>query len=277
MPVVPPSPSTVTDPSDPRLSAFAGLRDRDRRLRRPPPHEAAAGPVFAVEGRRVAERALAAGCRPVAVLAADDPGAVPPAGLPPEVPVLRADADLIRRVTGLGVVREAITLFARPPERTAVDVLAGASRVTVLEGVANPVNVGVLIRTAAALGVDATLVAPGTADPLYRRAVRGSMGAVLTHPWARIPALPGGLAPLRARGFAVLALTPDPAAVPLGAALAGAGPRVALLLGSEGEGLTPAAIAAADVRTGIPMHGGVDSLNVAAAAAIAVHALTTGR
>lgn len=263
----------ITDPGDPRLADFLGLRDGDRRFMRPPPSGGRGTPVFAVEGRLVAERALAAGCVPVAFLVDERRAHDVPADLPEGVPVLLAAESLVRQVTGLGVVREVLGLFERPPVRTPEAVLDGARRVVVLEGIANPVNLGVLVRTAAALGMDATLVDPACTDPLYRRAVRGSMGAVLTHPIAPIAAIPDGLAQLRDRGFRVLALTPARDAVPLEEAVPPPDARVALLLGAEGPGLTAAAIAAADARVVIPMAGGVDSLNVAAAAAVACHRL----
>lgn len=263
----------ITDPADPRLADFTGLRDGDRRFMRPPPSGGRRTPVFAVEGRLVAERALASGHVPVAFLADERRAADVPPGLPDGVPVLVAAESLVREVTGLGVVREVLGLFERPPARHLGDVLDGALRVVVLEGIANPVNLGVLVRTAAALGMDATLLDPASTDPLYRRAVRGSMGAVLTHPTARLEALPEGLAPLRERGFRILALTPARDAVPLDEVVPAPGERVALLLGSEGPGLSAAAMAAADARVVIPMAGGVDSLNVAAAAAVACHRL----
>ncbi|MCC6830770.1 MAG: RNA methyltransferase [Thermoleophilia bacterium] len=263
----------ITDAADPRLADFLGLRDGDRRFMRPPPAGARRTPVYAAEGRLIAERALAAGHVPVAFLVDERRAGDVPAGLPDGVPVLLAAESLVREVTGLGVVRELLGLFERPPARAPGDVLEGAHRVMVLEGVANPVNLGVLVRTAAALGIDATLLDPASSDPLYRRAVRGSMGAVLTHPIARTAALPEGLAPLRERGFRVLALTPARDAVPLEEAVPGPGERVALLLGAEGHGLSDAAIAAADARVVSPRAGGVDSLNVAAAAAVACHRL----
>jgi len=266
----------VRDPGDPRLAPFVGLRDGDRRVRRPPGTGSRGTDAFVTEGALLARRALAAGHRPLAMLAdVRAPVAVPP-GLPPGVPVHRAEAGVLRAVTGLGVVREVVGLWARPPERTAAEVLGGARRVVVLEGVVNPVNLGGVIRTAAVLGADATLLAGGASDPLYRRAVRGSMGATLVHPWARLPGLPAGLTPLRAAGFRVLALTPAPDAVPVDALGPGEGERRALLLGAEGAGLTPDALAAADVRVRIPMVPGADSLNVAAAAAIAIHVLLRG-
>lgn len=263
----------ISDPADPRLGDFLGLRDGDRRYLRPPPAGGRRVPVFAVEGRLVAERALAAGLRPVGFLLDERRRDDLPAGLPDDVPVYVAAESLVRQVTGLGVVREVIGLFARPPAREADAVLEGARRVVILEGIANPVNLGVLVRTAAALGMDATLLDPGSTDPLYRRAVRGSMGAVLTHPIARVGAMPEGLEPLRHRGFRILALTPAPDAVPIGEVLPAPDEPVALMLGAEGPGLSAAAIAAADARVVIPMAPGVDSLNVAAAAAVACHVL----
>ena len=161
--------------SDPRLDPFRGLRGTERRFlrpRRPEPRVA----CFVAEGGLVVARALGSGCAPLAILVdaaararlawADDPG----------LPVLAAERALIAQVTGLGVIREAIGIFARPPERSSGTVLDGAARVLVLEGVANPANLGAIIRSAAALGVDATLCDRTCADPLYRRAVRGSMG-----------------------------------------------------------------------------------------------------
>lgn len=267
---VPPQP--VHDPADPRLAPFLGLRDGDRRFRRPSGAGRRPEDAFATEGARLAERALAAGCRPLAVLADARALDALPAGLPPDVPVYAASPALLRAVTGLGVVREAVALFARPPEGEAEALLREARRVLVLERVVNPVNLGLIVRCAAALGMDATLLGPGTADPLYRRALRGSMGATLTHPWARLGA--DVVAPLRAAGMRVVALTPRPDGVALGDLRPDPGERLALLLGAEGEGLAPGTLAAADVAVRIPMvPGAVDSLNVGAAAAIACHAL----
>lgn len=258
---------------DPRLDPFRTLRAGERHLLRPPPAGTREVPCFVAEGARVIARVLAAGCAPLAILvdadAREDLGWADDAALP----VVVADQELIRRVTGLGVIRGGIGIFARPPEREAAEVLAGARRVLIVEGVANPVNLGVIVRSAAALGVDGTLCDRTCADPLYRRAVRGSMGAVLTHPWARLDALPDGLAPLRTAEFAVIALVTDHDAEPLQDAIRAAGPRVALLLGAEGHGISAAGRAAADRRATIPMASGVDSLNVGAAAAVACYAL----
>jgi tRNA G18 (ribose-2'-O)-methylase SpoU len=146
---------------------------------------------------------------------------------------------------------------------------AGARRVAVLEDVVDHTNVGAVFRSAAGLGVDAVLVSPRCADPLYRRSVRVSMGTVFQVPWTRLPAWPGGLADLRDDGFTVAALALADDAVTLDDLAASAPERLALVLGTEGDGLSRGAVAAADVVVRIPMAGGVDSLNVAAASAVA--------
>ena len=142
-----------------------------------------------------------------------------------------------------------------------------------LEGVANPTNLGVVVRSANALGMDALLLDPACCDPLYRRASRVSMGEVFALPYARLDRLPDGLDPLRRAGFTTVALTPDPGAEPVGELGFGPDDRVALLLGTEGAGLSDAALAAADRRVRIPMPGTADSLNVGVAAAIAFYEL----
>jgi tRNA G18 (ribose-2'-O)-methylase SpoU len=267
------TPTPIATLDDPRLDPFRSLRATERHFLRPPPAGTREVPCFVAEGARVVDRALAAGCRPLAILVDGAASARLTWASDPALPVVVAERELIRRATGLGVIRGAIGIFARPPARAVPALLDGAGRVLVVEGVANPVNLGVIIRSAAALGVDATLCDSTCADPLYRRAVRGSMGAVLTHPWARLAALPHGLAPLRDAGYAVVALVTDRDAEPLEAAVQSAGPRVALLLGAEGHGISAAGRAAADGRATIPMCAGVDSLSVGAAAAVACYVL----
>jgi tRNA G18 (ribose-2'-O)-methylase SpoU len=150
------------------------------------------------------------------------------------------------------------------------DVLAGARRVIVLERVSNPTNLGVIIRSAAGLGIDAVLLDPTCADPLYRRVARVAMGEGYAFPWAWVPRLPeGGIDVVRDAGFRLLALTPDPQATPIDAVQLGPDDRAALVFGAEGPGLSPDTLAAADDRVAIPMRGGVDSLNVGVAAGIA--------
>jgi tRNA G18 (ribose-2'-O)-methylase SpoU len=248
---------------------FAGLRGEERRVRRPPPD--GRGGLLLAEGARVVDRCLQAGHHLRALLVSTAYSGPLPS---PAVPTLVLDPEEIERLTGFGAMREMLGAFDRPPDPTASQVLPSARRVLVLEGVMNPSNVGTIIRSATALGVDATLIGPGSADPFGRRALRTSMGAALVHPWA-ITADP--VADLRAHGFALLALTPDEAATPLPRAVRElVGRRVALALGSEGEGLSDHLVAAADDRVTIPMAPGVDSLNVAAAAAVASWLLAGG-
>jgi tRNA G18 (ribose-2'-O)-methylase SpoU len=161
----------------------------------------------------------------------------------------------------------------RPALPPVASVVAGARRVAVLEDIVDHTNVGAVFRSAAALGVDAVLVTPRCADPLYRRSVRVSMGTVFQVPWTRIEPWPGGVRTLQDNGFAVAALTLAPDAVSLDDLAADPPERLALVLGTEGDGLSAAVEAGADLRVRIPMAGGVDSLNVAAASAVAFHAL----
>jgi tRNA G18 (ribose-2'-O)-methylase SpoU len=185
-----------------------------------------------------------------------------------DAPVYAAPYDVLRRLTGFHVHRGALASFHRKPLPTVDEVVAGARRVVVLEDIVSHTNLGAIFRCAAALGIDGVVLSPSSADPLYRRSVRVSMGAVFTLPYARAEEWPGALEQLRERGFILAAMTPGPDALALHQTGYGKDDKVALLLGSEGPGLSPAALAHADVRVRIPMAGGVDSLNVAAAAAV---------
>ena len=234
--------------------------------------------MFIAEGDVVAERAIRAGYEPLAVLVDASRSDPLPPGLDAGVPVYAAAPAVLQRITGLGVHRGLLACFKRRPPRPAAEVLDAARRVVVLERVSNPTNLGVILRSAAGLGMEAVLLDPTCSDPLYRRTARVAMGEGYGFPWAWIPRLPGGLDVLRAHGFRLVALTPDDGAVPLDElALDRAGDggvdrrdeRLALLFGAEGPGLSPGTLAAADVRAGIPMRGGVDSLNVGVAAGIA--------
>ena len=256
-------PIEVTDPADPRLADFRDLTAADRRPDRP----GGRGLVLA-EGVPVVRRLLASPYPVRAVLGVPHRLAMLEddlAGL--AGPVYAADADLMAEVVGFHLNRGVLASADRAPAPAAAEVLAAARRVLVLEGVNDHENLGALFRNAAALGADAVLLGPRCADPLYRRSVRVSMGHVLRVPFAPLP----DLAALR--GFTTVALTPHPPAVPLSTVDPGV-PRVALLVGAEGPGLSPEALAAADVRVRIPMEPGVDSLNVATAAAIALHHFT---
>jgi tRNA G18 (ribose-2'-O)-methylase SpoU len=186
--------------------------------------------------------------------------------------IVRPEAE-VRAITGFDFHRGVLASADRRPLPDPSAVVARARRVAVLEGLNDHENLGALFRNAAAFGVDAVLADPTTADPLYRRSVRVSVGHVLRVPWTRLPDWPAGLAVLRAAGFVVVALTPSLDAEPIDALAVDPPDRVALLLGAEGPGLTPATMASADRRVRIPIAPGVDSLNVATAAAVAFHRL----
>ncbi len=253
----------VTDPADPRIADYVGLTDVVRRTK----HEPAMG-FFLAEGELVMRRAARAGYRPRSLLVADNRQL--PADLADlDCPTYSASYDVLQAVTGFDVHRGVLASFGRKPLSTAQQVLAGATRVVVLEDVNNHTNLGAVFRSAAGLGMDAVLLSPTCCDPLYRRAVRVSMGEVFAVPYAFTEPWPGGLAQVGEAGFQLLALTPDASATRLEDVHLADGERAALLLGAEGPGLSDDALAASDLRVRIPMAAGVDSLNVAAAAAVA--------
>jgi tRNA G18 (ribose-2'-O)-methylase SpoU len=201
----------------------------------------------------------------------------PMADLVRQVPATGADVFVgtpptLESITGFNVHRGAIAAMHRPSPVPLSDLLDAARRVVVLEDVVDHTNVGAVFRSAAGIGADAVLVSPRCADPLYRRSVRVSMGTVFQVPWARLEPWPGGLGQLRDRGFTVAALALTPDAVSLTDVEAAPPERLALVLGTEGDGLSDLTLAEADLAVRIPMAGGVDSLNVAAAAAVALWA-----
>jgi len=262
----------IEDPRDPRLADYVDLRDVSLRKSLEAEHG-----LFIAEGEKVVRRAVESGHEVRSFLMArrwlaglED--VLDAAGDAPCYVVSEAVAEA---VTGFHVHRGALASLYRKPLPTVDQVLAGARSVVVLEDIVDHTNVGAVLRTAAALGVDAALLSPRCADPLYRRAVKVGMGAVFSLPYARLEDWYDGLQSLRDRGFTVVALTPAPDAVPLEALSADRPDRVAVVLGSEGHGLTPRWLASADVRARIPMASGVDSLNVAAAAAIACYVVTS--
>ncbi len=258
------------DPADPRLADFRDLTRADRRPDRP----GGRGLVLA-EGTVVVRRLLASSYPTRAVLGiarrvadlTDDLGA----GAPADLPAYVTDADAMARIVGFHLNRGVLASADRAPRVDPADLLAAARRVLVLEGVNDHENLGALFRNAAALGVDAVLVGPGCADPLYRRSVRVSMGHVLRVPFATVDGAEA-VTVLRAAGFHLVALTPG--GEPHGWDEVASTDRVALLVGAEGPGLSDEALGAADRRLRIPMAAGVDSLNVATAAAVAAYALT---
>ncbi|MCX2970334.1 RNA methyltransferase [Streptomyces sp. TRM70308] len=266
-------PVLVDDPGDPRLADYTGLTDVELRRRREP-----AEGLFIAEGDKVIRRALAAG-HPMRsmLLSAKWTAVMADVIAEATAPVYVVPPDVAEQVTGYHVHRGALASLGRLPLPGPGALLARARRVAVLESVNDHTNTGAIFRSAAALGMDAVLLSPDCADPLYRRSVKVSMGAVFAVPYARLEDWPGGLHTLREAGFTLLALTPDAAAAPLDEVLAARPGRAALLLGAEGSGLSERALRAADVRTRIPMAHGVDSLNVGAAAAVAFYALNAGR
>jgi tRNA G18 (ribose-2'-O)-methylase SpoU len=266
----------VTDPADPRLADYVALTDVALRRRLEPEHG-----LYVAESEKVIRRALAAGHRPRSYLMAerwltDLADVVADAGRD-GVPVYVGEHDVLERLTGFHLHRGALASMARPALREPAEVLERARRVLVLEDVVDHTNVGAVFRSAAALGMDAVLVTPRCADPFYRRAIRVSMGTVFQVPWTRIEPWPGGVDTLRGLGFTVAALALAPEAVSLDALAADPPDRLALVLGTEGDGLSPRTLAAVDLVVTIPMAGGVDSLNVAAAGAVAAWALRVDR
>jgi tRNA G18 (ribose-2'-O)-methylase SpoU len=268
-------PVLVEDPGDPRLADFVRLTDVQ--LRR---SLEAAGGLFIAEGEKVIRRAIAAGYPLRSLLVTDDKlAAIAEVAAGCAAPLYVLPAAVAEQLTGYRVHRGALASMQRLPLPGVGDVVGRARRIVVLEDLVDHGNVGAIFRCAAALGLDAVILSPRCADPLYRRAVKTSMGAVLAIPYARMTDWRGGLAGLRAAGFRLLALTPDQSAVPLAAARRA--DRTALLLGTEGDGLSARWLGDADERVCIPMGAGaraagVDSLNVVAAAAIACQWLASG-
>ncbi|MGW7080887.1 TrmH family RNA methyltransferase [Streptomyces sp. NPDC054871] len=264
---------SIDDPTDPRLRDYTGLTDVELRRKREP-----AEGLFIAEGEKVIRRAKQAGYEMRSMLLSakwvdvmrDVIDEVP-------APVYAVNPDLAEQVTGYHVHRGALASMQRKPLPTSDELLTRARRVVVMESVNDHTNIGAIFRSAAALGMDAVLLSPDCADPLYRRSVKVSMGAVFSVPYARLESWPKGLDGVREAGFNLLALTPDEKAKTLDEAAPHRMDRVALMLGAEGEGLTTKALMAADEWVRIPMAHGVDSLNVGAAAAVAFYAVATGR
>lgn len=234
-----------------------------------------AGGLYLAESTTVIERAIAAGHVPRSVLTRaawlDDLDRI--LAPYPDVPVVVGSDEALESLTGFHLHRGALAAMHRPPLPALADVLAGARRVVVLEDLVDHTNVGAVFRSVAALGADAVLVTERCADPLYRRSVRVSMGAVLQVPWTRLPGWRTAAPALRDAGFATAALALTESARSLDELAADPPDRLALVLGTEGDGLSRAAIAVADQVVRIPMQHGIDSLNVAAAAAVAIWAL----
>lgn len=256
----------IASADDPRLRDYRDLTDVAlRRVLEPQ------GGLYIAESAKVIARAVAAGHRPRSVFIQEKwvPD-VEALGLAPETPVYIVDADVAEHLTGYAVHRGALAAMHRPEPASVESVIAGARLVVVLEDIVDHTNVGAIFRAAAGLGADAVLVSARCADPLYRRSVRVSMGTVFQVPWTRLPEWPEARGILHGASFHLAALALADDAVALDVFAATAPQRVALMLGAEGDGLSRAALAAADTVVTIPMAGGVDSLNVAAASSVAL-------
>jgi tRNA G18 (ribose-2'-O)-methylase SpoU len=256
----------IDDPADPRLADYRDLRDVELRK-----HLEAEHGLFLAEGEKVVRRALEAGYSPRSFLMAprwlDGLADVLSAA---DAPCFVLSEALAEEVTGFHVHRGALASLERRALPSVESVLAGARSVLVLEDIVDHTNVGAIFRSGAALGFDAVLLAPRCADPLYRRSVKVGMGAVFSMPWTRLPDWYDAVPTLSELGFTTVALTLAEDAVPVEEAVAGVD-RLALVLGGEGHGLSPRWEQAADRRAIIPMAAGIDSLNVAAATAVACY------
>lgn len=258
----------ITDFSAPELDVYARLTEAQLLNR----FEPAKG-LFIAESPKVIHRALDGGCQPVSMLMErkDITGAAREIlARCPDIPVYTADEALLCGLTGYHLTRGVLCAMRRPKLPSPEEICAGARRVAVLENVQNPTNVGAIFRSAAALGMDAVLLTPDCSNPLYRRSARVSMGTVFQIPWTYTGVWPGeGLCQLKRLGFKTAALALREDSVSIDDPVLCAEEKLALLLGSEGDGLADATITGCDYTVKIPMYHGVDSLNVAAASAVA--------
>ncbi|WP_404370257.1 TrmH family RNA methyltransferase [Kytococcus sedentarius] len=265
-------PIPLTDPADPRVQDYFGLTDVALRRRLEPERG-----LYMAESEKVIRRALAAGHVPRSMLLTprwvEDLAELVAEVEATGAPVYVAEPPVAESMTGFHLHRGALAAMQRPELPAVADLLDGARRVVVVEDVVDHTNVGAIFRSVAALGADAVLVTPRCADPLYRRSVRVSMGTVFQVPWTRIDPWPAGMAELQEAGFTVAALALRDDAVTMQQLAADPPERLALVLGTEGDGLAPQTVEGADLAVRIPMSGGVDSLNVAAASALALYAL----
>ena len=262
----------ITDFSAPELDVYARLTEAQLLNR----FEPAKG-MFIAESPKVIHRALDGGCVPVSMLMERkdiDGSAREILERCPDIPVYTADEELLCNLTGYHLTRGVLCAMRRPVLPTMEEICREANRIVILENVQNPTNVGAIFRSAAALGMDAVLLTPGCSNPLYRRSARVSMGTVFQIPWTYTGQWPEeGMAQLKSLGFktAAMALKDDSVSIDDPGLLSEE--KLAILMGSEGDGLTDSTIAESDYTVKIPMYHGVDSLNVAAASAVAFWAL----
>ena len=252
------------------VSDYVSLTDVALRRKTEP-----AGGIYIAESSKVIRRALSAGHQPRSVLTAEKwRGDMQQLFEAHDIPIFVGSDAEVEAMTGFHLHRGALAAMNRPIPLTPEDVLQDARLVIVLENLVDHTNVGAIFRAVAGMGADAVLVTPSCADPLYRRSIRVSMGTVLQVPWARFTSWPGGVDVLRAKNFHVAALALDEHTIDLRDFASSRPDRVALVVGAEGDGLAPSTIDVVDSVIRIPMRNGVDSLNVASAAAVALYALT---
>ena len=262
----------INEFTDPRLDVYARLTEAQLLNR----FEPAKG-MFIAESPKVIDRALNAGCQPVSLLMERkdiDGSARDIIARCGEIPVFTADRDVLCQLTGYQLTRGVLCAMRRPMLKYVEDVVRDARRIVILENVQNPTNVGAIFRSAAALGMDAILLTPGCSNPLYRRSARVSMGTVFQIPWTFIGSETAdwpnaGMEKLRELGFKTAAMALSDDSVSIDDPALAAEEKLAIILGSEGDGLTETTIADCDYTVKIPMYHGVDSLNVAAASAVA--------
>jgi tRNA G18 (ribose-2'-O)-methylase SpoU len=234
-----------------------------------------AGGLYIAESTKVISRALAAGHQPRSLLVQEQwlPDVKPLLVDWPDVPVYVGEPKLLEQLTGYNLHRGALAAMHRPPLASVEEIISGARRIVILEDIVDHTNVGAIFRSVAGLGADAVLITPRCADPLYRRSVRVSMGTVLQVPWTRLPEWNEAAPILHRAGFHMAALALADDAVSLDDFARMPHERLAIVLGAEGDGLSPQALSTADTVVTIPMLHGVDSLNVASASAVALYAL----
>jgi tRNA G18 (ribose-2'-O)-methylase SpoU len=256
----------LSSAQDPRVADYTQLTDTALRRRREP-----AEGMYIAESSKVLRRAIAAGHTPRSFFLAEKWLADLEDVISrfPDVPVLVGAPEVLEAITGFHLHRGAMAAMNRPAPLAVAEVLSGARRVAVLEDIVDHTNVGAIFRSAAAMGMDAVLISPRCADPLYRRSIRVSMGTVFQIPWARLDDWPGELALLRQEGFTTAALELTEDAITLDELESRDFDKLALVLGTEGAGMLPDTLAGVDLKVMIPMRAGVDSLNVAAASAVA--------
>lgn len=263
----------ITDFSAQELDVYARMTENQLLNR----HEPEKG-MFIAESPKVIVRALEAGCRPVSLLMEDRPLDKPGMEVLEacgDIPAYTAPFDVLTQLTGFSLTRGMLCAMYRPPLPKPREICRNVRRIAVLENVVNPTNVGAIFRSAAALGMEAVLLTPGCSNPLYRRAIRVSMGTVFQVPWTFLPGKGGdescreGVAFLREAGFATVAMALKEYSLSIEDPVLAQQEKLAVFLGTEGDGLASHTIAACDYTAKIPMTGGVDSLNVAAASAVA--------